>query len=933
MKGLTDWWKLFADLERSRSPRRRRTRTAHSQIERLESRCLLTLTLPAGSVVAAGQDYFAIEQNKPLDYSEPASLTAGVDDREAAGLDDTGITNVTLANGHYNFTTGVAPQIFWLFPGASDNELQASNRAAGAVPEETTGETIPIDSSKYYMLNMKITVDGTFNPIFYQGNIQWYDGRATPTDTATRPFFLFPGTNIYSFNLKTITLAQNASGGWTGNISGLRLFPLNTSGVTMHIDWVTLTGESQSPLQTTITGAVGNAGIGLSTDGTNLIKFIRPSDNSDGAFLVQTNLVSPTNPASISQVDLSMLGAGTYYLHQLDALGNILGGVTAQQITVNAIPQIQVLQPDNRGDESRDLATAVRGDAWDFSQTTDFSIPQFVVSQSPAVLDPVGYGSATIVSNPVTTNGGTLSGNWMKYTNTSATRAPADTNFLLSLPGSVNSSVYKNLTIRVLLDRTRDVGAGSVLRVAWSDQPGISDLTHLTQSDDIIVQNGVQELHIDLSKVKIEPHSTGNLAWGNLAAIQYLRIDPSEYPASYPVSQYFDQILLTPNDRTVNGQFTITWNATDANGDALTLSSIKLDPDKNRSNGNEILVASPGVTDPGSYTLNTAGLSLTAGSYYVLLTFTDGKNSISRYSTGVLDVTPLGPSGTVPMLRSYNPNAFFHFFTTDIGQFDNAVRAGYRDESTGQPSFSILTSQVSSALPLYRLYNKRDGFHYYTLDANEKNSLVNAVPPGVIDPTTGREVGWRYEGIEGYMYSSGNPQPGTAMLYRLYNIVTGVHLFTPNPAIRDYILNTFPTWKRHADVGYAFPTGAPGIPVQSAIAEAIAMATMGENPSAGAGDADTSSGPQTTDVVTTSQPLSADSASPGSSANLAVSTLLLVTPTISGPPNPGADVETDDVTLADSSPSPEVALNADSDDCAADLAFASLDSELLEALD
>ncbi len=56
-----------------------------------------------------------------------------------------------------------------------------------------------------------------------------------------------------------------------------------------------------------------------------------------------------------------------------------------------------------------------------------------------------------------------------------------------------------------------------------------------------------------------------------------------------------------------------------------------------------------------------------------------------------------------------NPNADYHFFTVSQAEFDAAVRAGYRDEATGQSGFAVLTEPTVNATPIYRLYNLATG--------------------------------------------------------------------------------------------------------------------------------------------------------------------------------------------------------------------------------
>jgi hypothetical protein len=152
------------------------------------------------------------------------------------------------------------------------------------------------------------------------------------------------------------------------------------------------------------------------------------------------------------------------------------------------------------------------------------------------------------------------------------------------------------------------------------------------------------------------------------------------------------------------------------------------------------------------------------------------------------------------MYRAYNIERDFHFFTQNRLEFQSAIAAGWRDENTSQKGFSVTQEALPSTQLLNRLYNPNKGSHYYTLDTNERDALVN--------------VGWLSEGTVGRLFTT--RVPGTTELFRLYNQNSGVHLFTIEASVKDAILASFPgVWAQHASVGFAFyslPANASGVP-------------------------------------------------------------------------------------------------------------------------
>ncbi len=92
---------------------------------------------------------------------------------------------------------------------------------------------------------------------------------------------------------------------------------------------------------------------------------------------------------------------------------------------------------------------------------------------------------------------------------------------------------------------------------------------------------------------------------------------------------------------------------------------------------------------------------------------------------------------STPLYRLYNKYSGDHFYTTSYNEKDFAIsKAGYSYEGIAGYVFN---SQTSSAVPLYRLYNKYSGDHFYTTSYNEKDFAIS-------------KAGYTYEGIAGYIW-------------------------------------------------------------------------------------------------------------------------------------------------------------------------------------
>jgi surface protein len=100
---------------------------------------------------------------------------------------------------------------------------------------------------------------------------------------------------------------------------------------------------------------------------------------------------------------------------------------------------------------------------------------------------------------------------------------------------------------------------------------------------------------------------------------------------------------------------------------------------------------------------------------------------------------------SVNMFRLYNPNTGEHFYTSNTGERDATVAAGWKSEGVGWKAPS------TSNTPVYRLYNEHSGGeHHYTMSKGERDSLIAA--------------GWKDEGIGWY-----SDDAKSVPVYREYN--------------------------------------------------------------------------------------------------------------------------------------------------------------------
>ena len=151
------------------------------------------------------------------------------------------------------------------------------------------------------------------------------------------------------------------------------------------------------------------------------------------------------------------------------------------------------------------------------------------------------------------------------------------------------------------------------------------------------------------------------------------------------------------------------------------------------------------------------------------------------------------PIVLLPVYRFFNMNAGGHFYTIDENEKNTVIQnyKWFRPEGIG---FLASPIELPGTLPVYRFFNTIAGGHFYTIDENEKNTVI-------------QNYKWfRPEGIG--FYASPTEQPGTLPVYRFFNTIAGGHFYTIDEAEKNTVIQNY-KWFRPEGIGfYAYPPDA-----------------------------------------------------------------------------------------------------------------------------
>ncbi len=152
--------------------------------------------------------------------------------------------------------------------------------------------------------------------------------------------------------------------------------------------------------------------------------------------------------------------------------------------------------------------------------------------------------------------------------------------------------------------------------------------------------------------------------------------------------------------------------------------------------------------------------------------------------------------GTVPVYRFYSQLLMKHFFTRDANE-KNTIIATFPVDIWRYEGIAwyVYPGAQEGLLPVYRFYSAFLKSHFFTTDANEKDTIIATFPVDV----------WRYEGIAWYVHTTYHE--GTLPVYRFYSDALKSHFYTRDENEKNVIIATFPVdiWNYEGIAYYAYP--------------------------------------------------------------------------------------------------------------------------------
>ena len=519
-------------------------------------------------LLSEAPDYASTSWADPWDFGQERDLTP-IDN-----LTYKGFTNARVQGGRWKGTA--APQ-------ANIRLLQSWNSLA----QGRDGEISPIDADTYTHISIRMRMTGFANA---WGEVSWYDcGRLVQACRGAQGFRVLEGWQTYDFEL--VRDPVRGAVDWSGDIRGLVITPTARGG-NIEIDWVRVYKPTNPPITVTARDTDPSARLIWDRDR-------RAWNNND------TNpnwgVISEDGGPATWNTD-AMFPARYFVYSETDA-----GRSLVNEVIVNKRPRVRVLQPDALGGVSYD--TAVRGNAWDFSQAGDVSLQRNMTA--------------------VFQNG--------QLIGTNAAPRKSDSGFRVTIPPDkpINGSRFTNVSVRVFYEGNFSLagtaGGGMNARLVWRTTTG-----EVRVSEDIVVFPGWQTISVDMDDTppgSLIEGGASSSAWDG-RQIELFRFDAHEDSGTRRF--FVDWIKIAENDKPVANKFRVAFR--DLGHEDGSIARVYLDRNGDGIGDHQIATRTV-VAGHNVFTWTVPAAHRGTGEWFVTIKVTDPSGqSTSAVSTGKIQL-------------------------------------------------------------------------------------------------------------------------------------------------------------------------------------------------------------------------------------------------------------------------------------------------------
>lgn len=503
----------------------------------------------ANVVLSEGSDFASGRFADPWDMNKSTDLSYGEYINQMTDIKWVG-------GGFYARTTGTDANFHPLFPGYD-----------GVLFNGRDGFINRIDRSSYDRLSFRMYSDKKTG-----GQVHWFYNQFW-TDFGYANFRVQPGWHTYTIDLP-------ASGMWFGRPLGLRIDPGQLVNQSVGVDWIRLHKADKAPLE-----IVWNE-----PDSSTTISSLYIDGDTDFNNGILDLIGKFGSTETTTLWDSSAYPPGNYYF----ATESSEGVAYSKRITIEPMPLIKILEPDDRG--GRDYAATEMGNAWDMKDRRDLWYWRNL--------------------KDVTFGGGIMS----------ATPKNGDGYIHLKVRKPIDTQKYHRLTFRFRYDGPFDYGAGTMSRFIWS--PNHNDAGLYQTINDIVTYPSWQTYTIDLRTAVLDG---GSIGWNGL--VRDFRFDPLEWRARRRF--YLDYVSLRADDA-ADRAFVIKWRQ-ERPASRPTWVDLYYDRDNQGFDGR--LIAADQAVNPGVNKFKWNTSKVKSGLYYIYAIAKDGISSTRWYSSGPVRIS------------------------------------------------------------------------------------------------------------------------------------------------------------------------------------------------------------------------------------------------------------------------------------------------------